>query len=68
MCMCSATVAGKAVTTATTITVTPGMFIHLFLYIDGMVFSCGCKAEIWDTKGLLDKAKGNILGMEIIRD
>lgn len=47
---------------------TPGMFIHLFLYIDGMVFSCGCKAEIWDTKGLLDKAKRNILGMEIIRD
>ncbi|PWA71473.1 hypothetical protein CTI12_AA280520 [Artemisia annua] len=35
---------------------------------DGMVFSCGCKAEIWVTKGLLDKAKGNILGMEIIRD
>ncbi|GKG15353.1 hypothetical protein Tco_0357676, partial [Tanacetum coccineum] len=24
----------------------PGMFIHLFLYIDDMVFSCGCKAEI----------------------
>ncbi|PWA72166.1 rab-GTPase-TBC domain-containing protein [Artemisia annua] len=35
---------------------------------DGMVFSCGCKAEIWVTKGLLDKAKGNILGMKIIRD
>ena len=32
-----------------------------------MVFSCRCKAEIWDTKGLLDKAKGNILGIEIIR-
>ncbi|GJR54345.1 zinc finger, CCHC-type containing protein [Tanacetum coccineum] len=47
---------------------TPGMFIHLFLYIDDMVFSCGYKAEIWATKGLLDKAKGNILGMEIIRD
>ncbi|GJX40086.1 zinc finger, CCHC-type containing protein [Tanacetum coccineum] len=41
---------------------TPGMFIHLFLYIDDMGFSCGCKAEIWATKGLLDKAKGNILG------
>ncbi|GKA97052.1 zinc finger, CCHC-type containing protein [Tanacetum coccineum] len=27
-----------------------------------------CKAEIWATKGLLDKAKGNILGLEIIRD
>ncbi|GKA34353.1 retrovirus-related pol polyprotein from transposon TNT 1-94, partial [Tanacetum coccineum] len=25
-------------------------------------------AEIWVTKGLLDKAKGNILGMEIVRD
>ncbi|GJU03997.1 hypothetical protein Tco_1114335 [Tanacetum coccineum] len=25
-------------------------------------------AEIWATKGLLDKAKGNVLGMEIIRD
>nr|GEW02954.1 zinc finger, CCHC-type [Tanacetum cinerariifolium] len=45
-----------------------GMFIHLFLYIDGMVFSGGCKAEIWVTKGLLVKAKGNILGLEIIRD
>ncbi|GJX17860.1 zinc finger, CCHC-type containing protein [Tanacetum coccineum] len=44
---------------------TTGMFIHLFLYIDDMVFSCGCKAEIWATKGLLDKAKGNVLGMEI---
>ncbi|GJX52729.1 hypothetical protein Tco_0281098 [Tanacetum coccineum] len=47
---------------------TPGMFIHLFLYIDDMVFSCGCKAEMWVTKGLLDKAKGNVLGIEIIRD
>lgn len=47
---------------------TPGMFIYLFLYIDGMVFSCECKAEIWITKGLLDKAKENILGMEIIRN
>nr|GEV85369.1 zinc finger, CCHC-type [Tanacetum cinerariifolium] len=28
----------------------------------------GCKAEIWATKGLLDKAKGNVLGMEIVRD
>ncbi|GJS86159.1 hypothetical protein Tco_0752700 [Tanacetum coccineum] len=48
---------------------TPSMFIHLFLYIDDMVFPCGCKAKIWATKGLLDKAKGNVLGMEIsIRD
>ncbi|GJU06819.1 hypothetical protein Tco_1123249 [Tanacetum coccineum] len=47
---------------------TPGMFIHLFLYIDDMVFSCGCKAEIWVTKGLLDKAKENVLGMEIVKD
>nr|GEV15275.1 zinc finger, CCHC-type [Tanacetum cinerariifolium] len=47
---------------------TPGMFIDLFLYIDAMVFSCGCKAEIWATKGLLDKAKGNVLGMEIVWD
>ncbi|GKD06403.1 hypothetical protein Tco_1181377, partial [Tanacetum coccineum] len=35
---------------------------------DEMGFSCGCKAEIWATKVLLDKAKGNILGMEIVRD
>nr|GEV12357.1 zinc finger, CCHC-type [Tanacetum cinerariifolium] len=28
----------------------------------------GCKAEIWVTKGFLFKAKGNILGLEIIRD
>nr|GFA88598.1 zinc finger, CCHC-type [Tanacetum cinerariifolium]GFA88650.1 zinc finger, CCHC-type [Tanacetum cinerariifolium] len=34
----------------------------------GMDFSYGCKAEIWATKGLLDKAEGNILGMEIVRD
>ncbi|GKE31289.1 hypothetical protein Tco_1450611 [Tanacetum coccineum] len=27
-----------------------------------------CKAEIWVTKGLLVKAKGNVLGVEIIRD
>nr|GFA95213.1 zinc finger, CCHC-type [Tanacetum cinerariifolium] len=47
---------------------TPGMFIHLFLYIDDMIFSYGYKAEIWATKGLLDKAKGNVLGMEIVRD
>ncbi|GJV33603.1 hypothetical protein Tco_1394003 [Tanacetum coccineum] len=47
---------------------TPGMFIHLFLYIDDVVFSCGCKAEIWATKGLLGKAKGNALSMKIVRD
>ncbi|GJT64964.1 hypothetical protein Tco_1016444 [Tanacetum coccineum] len=47
---------------------TPVMFIHLFLYIDDMGISCGCKAEIWATKGLLDKTKGNILGMNIVRD
>nr|GEZ83304.1 zinc finger, CCHC-type [Tanacetum cinerariifolium] len=47
---------------------TLGMFIHLFLYIDDIVFSCGCKAEIWDTKGLLDIAKENVLGMEIVKD
>ncbi|GKF39673.1 hypothetical protein Tco_0119734, partial [Tanacetum coccineum] len=35
---------------------------------DDMVFSCGCKVEIWATKGLLDKAKGNVLGMKIVRD
>ncbi|GKD52944.1 hypothetical protein Tco_1286331 [Tanacetum coccineum] len=33
-----------------------------------MVFSCGCKAEIWITKGLLVKANGNILGKEIVKD
>ncbi|GKB35942.1 zinc finger, CCHC-type containing protein [Tanacetum coccineum] len=27
-----------------------------------------CEAEIWAIKGLLDKAKGNVLGMEIVRD
>nr|GFB61681.1 zinc finger, CCHC-type [Tanacetum cinerariifolium] len=27
-----------------------------------------CKDEIWVTKGLLVKAKGNVLGLEIIRD
>ncbi|GKG43307.1 hypothetical protein Tco_0479991 [Tanacetum coccineum] len=48
--MCSATVAGNAVTTVMSITGS----IH--------------QAEIWVTKGLLVKAKGNVLGMEIIRD
>ncbi|GKE51074.1 hypothetical protein Tco_1486230 [Tanacetum coccineum] len=50
MCMCSATVARNAVTTAMAIT----RSIH--------------QAEIWATKGLLDKAKGNILGMKIVKD
>ncbi|GJS47852.1 hypothetical protein Tco_0597973 [Tanacetum coccineum] len=47
---------------------------------DVYVLSNGCKkcsdehamfyywAEIWAIKGLLDKAKGNVLGMEIVRD
>nr|GEY76730.1 hypothetical protein [Tanacetum cinerariifolium] len=38
------------------------------LSYDAMVFSCECKAVIWATKGLLVKAKGNILNLEIIRD
>ncbi|GKB31776.1 hypothetical protein Tco_0871177 [Tanacetum coccineum] len=46
----ASTVAGKAVTTATTIT----RSMH--------------QAEIWVTKSLLVKAKGNILGLETIRD
>ncbi|GKE83984.1 hypothetical protein Tco_1557726 [Tanacetum coccineum] len=50
MCICSATVAGEAVTTAMTITES----MH--------------QAEIWVTKGLLVTAKGNVLGLEIIRD
>nr|GEV18281.1 pyruvate kinase [Tanacetum cinerariifolium] len=35
---------------------------------NAMVFSYGCKAEIWVTKGLLNKAKRNILGMKIVKD
>ncbi|GJU60291.1 hypothetical protein Tco_1238057 [Tanacetum coccineum] len=50
MCMCSATVAGKTVTTETIVTGS----IH--------------QAEIWVTKGLLDKAKETVLGVEIFRD
>ncbi|GKE44422.1 hypothetical protein Tco_1471706 [Tanacetum coccineum] len=46
MCMCSATVVGKA-----------GRQPRLLL-----------GAEIWATKGLLNNAKGNVLGMEIFRD
>ncbi|GKC48824.1 hypothetical protein Tco_1071569 [Tanacetum coccineum] len=38
------------------------------LYTDGMVFSYGCKADSEVTKALLDKAKENLLGMEIVRD
>ncbi|GKC54009.1 zinc finger, CCHC-type containing protein [Tanacetum coccineum] len=33
---------------------TPCVLIHLFLYIDGMVFSCGCKAEMHSTLSLKD--------------
>nr|GEY22948.1 zinc finger, CCHC-type [Tanacetum cinerariifolium] len=33
-----------------------------------MFFSCGCKAEIWATKGLLNNAKGNVLGMEVVKN
>ncbi|GKD79174.1 hypothetical protein Tco_1341795 [Tanacetum coccineum] len=33
-----------------------------------MVFSCGCKAEIWVTKGLMEKTNENVLGMEFFRD
>nr|GEZ26700.1 zinc finger, CCHC-type [Tanacetum cinerariifolium] len=44
--------------------------LDLYVLSNGydMGFSCGCKAEIWATKGLLDKAKGNVLGMKIVRD
>nr|GFA47515.1 zinc finger, CCHC-type [Tanacetum cinerariifolium] len=31
-------------------------------------YTVTCEAEIWVTKGLLDKAKGNVLSMEIVRD
>ncbi|GKE66542.1 hypothetical protein Tco_1520703, partial [Tanacetum coccineum] len=31
-------------------------------------YTVACETEIWATKGLLDKAKGNILGMTIVRD
>ncbi|GKD88569.1 hypothetical protein Tco_1364076, partial [Tanacetum coccineum] len=46
----------------------PSIFIHLFLYINGMVFSYGCKAEVWPNKGLQVKSKGNLLGLEIVTD
>nr|GFA39227.1 zinc finger, CCHC-type [Tanacetum cinerariifolium] len=31
-------------------------------------YTVTCEAEIWVTKGLLDKAKGNVLSMEIVKD
>nr|GEV29394.1 retrovirus-related Pol polyprotein from transposon TNT 1-94 [Tanacetum cinerariifolium] len=31
-------------------------------------YTVTCDAEMWVTKGLLDKTKGNVLGMEIVRD
>nr|GEV73518.1 ribonuclease H-like domain-containing protein [Tanacetum cinerariifolium] len=46
----------------------PTDMLGFFALYMNMGFSCGCKAEIWATKGLLDKAKGNIFGMEIVRD
>nr|GEZ84057.1 zinc finger, CCHC-type [Tanacetum cinerariifolium] len=101
MCMCSATVAGNAMTTSMAITrsihqeyqmvctildiasVDVGMLdkfdhglqtdVHVFVDFDyaierSITVVVACEAAIWATKGLLDKAKGNVLGMEIVRD
>nr|GEV03971.1 zinc finger, CCHC-type [Tanacetum cinerariifolium] len=41
------------------------IYAHELLTLNNKV---ACEAEIWATKGLLDNAKGNILGMKIITD
>nr|GEW78144.1 zinc finger, CCHC-type [Tanacetum cinerariifolium] len=41
------------------------IYAHESLTLNNTV---ACEAEIWATKGLLDKAKGNVLSMEIVRD
>nr|GEW15554.1 zinc finger, CCHC-type [Tanacetum cinerariifolium] len=41
------------------------IYAHESLTLNNIV---ACEAEIWATKGLLDKAKGNVLGMKIIKD
>ncbi|GKA09722.1 zinc finger, CCHC-type containing protein, partial [Tanacetum coccineum] len=46
---------------------TPGMFIHLFLHIDDMVFLRRCKAEDHGYKRFVIKLR-EIIGMEIVRD
>ncbi|GJU14260.1 hypothetical protein Tco_1142226 [Tanacetum coccineum] len=60
---CSDNVVRNALTTALAITgsLQPVCSYILLLYIDDMVYSYRCKVEIWITKGLLVKAKGNIL-------
>nr|GEX12468.1 retrovirus-related Pol polyprotein from transposon TNT 1-94 [Tanacetum cinerariifolium] len=41
------------------------IFAHELLTFKNTV---ACEAEIWATKGLLDKAKGNVFGIDIVRD
>ncbi|GJZ55813.1 hypothetical protein Tco_0611006 [Tanacetum coccineum] len=41
------------------------IYAHELLTFNNTV---ACEAEIWATKGLLDKVKGNVLGMEIVKD
>nr|GEY39518.1 zinc finger, CCHC-type [Tanacetum cinerariifolium] len=41
------------------------IYVHESLTFNNTV---ACEAEIWATKVLLDKAKGNVLGMEIVGD
>ncbi|GJY58235.1 hypothetical protein Tco_0458127, partial [Tanacetum coccineum] len=47
------------------VTVVDKIYAHKSLTFNNTV---AYEAEIWDIKGLLDEAKDNILGMEIIRD
>ncbi|GKC01636.1 hypothetical protein Tco_0987772 [Tanacetum coccineum] len=44
------------------------MFIHLFLYIDDIVFLADARLRSWLPRVCWIKAKGNVLGMEIVRD
>nr|GEW80929.1 zinc finger, CCHC-type [Tanacetum cinerariifolium] len=41
------------------------IYAHESLTFNNIV---ACEAEIWATKGLLNKAKGHVLGMKIIKD
>nr|GEW83732.1 retrovirus-related Pol polyprotein from transposon TNT 1-94 [Tanacetum cinerariifolium] len=65
----TSTVVVKAVTTAKAITKSIHRYVHTSISLYRWYgISCGCKVEIRVTKGLLDRAKENVLGMEIFKD
>nr|GEV56692.1 hypothetical protein [Tanacetum cinerariifolium] len=65
----TSTVIVTAVTTAKAITKSIHRYVHTSISLYRWYgLSCGCKVEIRVTKGLLDRAKENVLGMEIFKE